>query len=63
VKAQRVLEINADHPAYAALKEAVFSDQEKAKAMAEIMYGQAVLIAGVPMDDVSAYSDSVFKLF
>ncbi|MBE6513959.1 MAG: molecular chaperone HtpG [Thermoplasmata archaeon] len=63
VKAQRVLEINADHPAYAALKEAVFSDQEKAKAMAEIMYGQAVLVAGVPMDDVSAYSDSVFKLF
>ena len=63
VRAQRVLEINADHPAYAALKDAYSADKEKAKLLAEIMYGQAVLIAGMPMDDVLSYSDSVFKLF
>ena len=63
VKAQRVLEMNADHPAYAALKKAVSDDADRAKAMVEIMYGQAVLIAGMPMDDVAGYSDSVFKLF
>ncbi len=63
VKAERVLELNADHPAYAALKKAVSEDPARAKAMAEIMYGQAVLIAGLPMEDTVGYSDNVFKLF
>ncbi len=63
VKAKRVLEINSSHPAFAALKDAYSSDKDKAKAMAEIMYGQAVLIAGMPMDDVLNYSENVFKLF
>ena len=38
-------------------------DREKAKEMAEIMYDQAVLIAGMPLDDMLGYSDRVFRLF
>lgn len=63
VKAQRVLEINADHPAYAALKQAYSEDKDKAAKMAKIMYGQALLIAGMPMDDVLQYSEDVFSMF
>ena len=63
VKAKRVLEVNIDHPAYAALKKAYEEDKDKAKEMAEIMYDQAVLIAGMPLDDMLGYSDRVFRLF
>ena len=64
VKAKRVLEVNPSHPAYAALKKA-FDDGEKEKAadMAVIMYDQAALIAGIPLDDIVGYADRVFKLF
>ena len=63
VKAKRVLEVNIDHPAYAALKKAYAEDKDKAKEMADIMYDQAVLIAGMPLDDMLGYSDRVFRLF
>ena len=63
IKAKRVLEINADHPAYAALKRAYEEDKERAKDLAVIMYDQAALIAGMPVDDILGYSDRVFKLF
>ncbi len=63
VKARRVLEINVDHPAYAALKKAYDEDEGKAEDMARIMYVQALLIAGMPVDDMVGYSDLVFKLF
>ena len=64
VKAKRVLEVNPSHPAYAALKKA-FDDGEKEKAadMAVIMYDQAALITGIPLDDIVGYADRVFKLF
>ena len=58
-----MLEVNIDHPAYAALKKAYSEDGEKAREMAEIMYDQAVLIAGMPLDDMLGYSDRVFRLF
>ena len=63
VKARRVLEINASHPAFEALKKAYAEDKERAKDLCDIMYAQALLIAGMPMDDVVAYSERVFKLF
>ena len=63
VKAQRVLEINGSHPAYEALKKAYAEDKDKAADMAKIMYTQALLIAGMPVDDIMDYSDMVFKLF
>ena len=62
MKAERVLEINADSDAYAALKQAVSDDQEKAKVYAEILYNQALLIAGLPLEDPAAYSELVCKL-
>ena len=62
-KAQRVLEINAMHPAFESLKATYEVDRDKAADLARIMYAQAVLIAGMPVDDMLDYSELVFKLF
>ena len=61
-KVERVLELNADSPAYAALKTAVANDPEKAKKYAELLYCQALLIADLPLEDPSAYTDLVCSL-
>lgn len=63
MKAQRVLELNASHPAFKALDDAFLNDKEKAKDLIKIMYAQASIMAGLPLDDAVGYSDLVFKLF
>ena len=62
MKAQRVLELNPDSGAFAALREAVDSDPEKAGKYAELLYGQALLIAGLPLEDPAAYTELVCSL-
>ena len=61
-KVERVLEINADTHAYEALKSAIANDPEKAKKYAELLYCQALLIADLPLEDPSAYTDLVCSL-
>ena len=46
----------------AALENAVTADPELAKKYASLLYQQAVLIAGLPMEDPSAYTDLVCEL-
>lgn len=62
VKAEKVLELNPSHPAFAALKAAWSSDKDKAAKYAEILYTQALLIAGVEIDDPAGYADLVCSL-
>ena len=62
IKADRILELNAEHPAFAALEAAVTADPDKAKKYAELLYDQALLIAGLPLDDPSGYTDLVCEL-
>ena len=61
-KAQRILELNADHAAFRALETAVTEDPEKAKKYATLLYNQALLIAGLPLEDPSSYTDLVCEL-
>lgn len=63
VRANRVLELNSKHPAFKALADAYASDKDKAAKMSKIMYDQAVIIAGLPLEDTVEYSDLVFGLF
>ena len=63
VKAERVLELNGGHPVFAALKEAYNTDKEKAAGYAKILYDMALLIAGIPVEDPTALSQEVWKLF
>ena len=63
MKAQRVLELNAASAPYAALKSALDSgDTERAAKYANILYHQALLIAGLPIDDPAAYTELVCSL-
>ena len=62
IRADRILELNVEHPAFAALENAVTADPEKAKTYARLLYSQALLIAGLPLEDPSAYTDLVCEL-
>jgi molecular chaperone HtpG len=62
VKAERVLELNPTHSAFNKLCSAYSEDKEKAKTMAEVLYAQALLIAGMPIDNPSEYAEKVCSL-
>ena len=62
LKSGRVMELNADHAAFAALKNAYENDKEKAETYAKLLYAQALLIADLPIEDPSAYTDLVCSL-
>ena len=62
VKADRILELNTDHPAVQAMEAAMTSDRAKAELYAKILYDQALLIAGLPLEDPSEYTDLVAEL-
>ena len=52
-----------DHPAFLAFEAARLTDPERAKKYAEILYNPAQLIAGLPIDDPTAYTDLLCSLW
>lgn len=62
MKAQRVLELNLSHPAVKAMKSLIETDIEKAKKYADILYCQALLIAGLPLENPSEYTDLICSI-
>lgn len=62
-KARRILELNADHPAFRALENAIETDGEKAAKLVEVLHSQALLIAGEELEDPAAYAETVCSLF
>ena len=62
MKAQRVLELNPDSEAFAALKRAVAEDKDLAAKYAKLLYAQAQLIAGLPLADPAGYTELVCSL-
>ena len=63
MKAKRILEINTQHSAFAALEKARMNDPEKAKKYAAVLLNQAKLIAGLPIADPSGYTDLLCSLW
>ena len=63
LKARRILEVNTEHPAFAALEAARTADPERAKKYARVLLNQAKLIAGLPIDDPSGYTDLLCSLW
>ncbi len=61
-KADRVLEINADHPIFEKLQFLYDNDKEKLAAYADILYDQALLIEGMEIDDPVEYCNKVCSL-
>ncbi len=62
VKAERVLELNGDHPVFEKLCVLQGSDPEKLGVYARVLYGQALLMAGLPLEDPAAFSADLCKL-
>lgn len=63
VKSQRVLEVNAKHPVFEVLKAAQASgDADKVKLYADLLYNQALLVEGMPIEDPVAFANAVAKL-
>lgn len=62
MKAQKVLEINAEHKMFLSLKEAYENDKERAEKMTKLLFSQALLIAGFTLDNPTEYADLVCSL-
>ncbi len=62
IKARRVLELNPSHPVFASLTAAYEQDKDKAAKIALVLCAQAKLLAGLPVEDLSAYSEAVCAL-
>lgn len=59
MKATRILEINAKHPIFAALQKVYATDKEAVKEYADVLYTQAMLIEGFPVEDPMEFSRKV----
>ncbi len=62
MKAQRVLELNLGHDAVKTMESLIQTDIDKARKYAEVLYCQALLIAGLPLENPSEYTDLVCSL-
>ena len=62
IKASRVLELNTEAPVFQTLRDAIAKDKERAADIVRVMYGQACLMAGQPLDDPVGYSDLVLRM-
>ncbi|NBI17002.1 molecular chaperone HtpG [Neglecta sp. X4] len=59
IKAQRVLELNPEHPLFTKLQGLYEADKDKLKLYAEILYDQALLIEGIALDNPADYVQKV----
>ena len=63
VKAARVLELNADSAPFAAIRKAVDAgDKETVAKYSKLLYGQALLMAGLPLEDPTDFAELVCSL-
>ena len=62
LKANTVLEINPNHAIYQTLMDMQQSGSEKLDDYAKLLYDQALLIAGMPVEDPVAFSNRICAL-
>ncbi|MFD0620536.1 molecular chaperone HtpG [Paenibacillus sp. GCM10027629] len=62
VKADKVLEINVNHDVFKSLKDAYAGDQEKLNLYVNLLYHQALLIEGLPIQDPVAFTNDICKV-
>ena len=62
VQAERVLEINAKHPVLEKLKKEYDTDKDTVKKYAALLYDQARLIEGLPIEDPVEFSNAICEL-
>ena len=62
LKADKVLEINVNHAVFKALKEAWEKDRDKLELYTDLLYNQALLIEGLPIDDPLEFTNNICKI-
>ncbi|MEC3608241.1 molecular chaperone HtpG [Bacillus glycinifermentans] len=62
VKADKVLEINTNHDVFKTLQDAFESDKEKFKLYTGLLYNQALLIEGLPIEDPVEFTNDICKV-
>lgn len=62
VKAEKVLEINANHEVFNSLKQAFENDKEKFAVYTSVLYNQALLIEGLQVEDPVAFTNDICKI-
>ncbi len=61
-KAQKILEINAEHPIFAKLKSLYESDKDMAGVYADILYSQALMIEGMPIENPVDFTNKMCEI-
>ncbi|MWC27734.1 molecular chaperone HtpG [Paenibacillus sp. MMS18-CY102] len=62
VQADKVLEINVNHEVYQTLKAAQAGDADKLSLYTNLLYNQALLIEGLPIQDPVAFTNDICKV-
>jgi len=62
IHADKVLEINVDHDVFKALQTAFDSDKDKVTLYTNLLYNQALLIEGLPVDDPVEFTNDMCKV-
>ncbi|HQE02290.1 MAG TPA: molecular chaperone HtpG [Bacillota bacterium] len=62
IKAEKILEINTGHRVYQVLKKAHSEDREKFKLYTDLLYNQALLIEGIPLEDPVDFTNKVCQM-
>ena len=62
IKAQRVLELNPQHPVFQKLETLQTTDKDRLKLYAEILYGQALLMEGVALEDPADFAQKLCQV-
>ncbi|MBZ9687185.1 molecular chaperone HtpG [Clostridium estertheticum] len=62
IKADKVLEININHDMFKALKESFENDKDKFNLYTNILYNQALLIEGLPINDPVEFTNNICKI-
>jgi len=59
VKADKILEINTNHQMFESIKKAFENDKDKLKMLSNVLYNQALMIEGLPVDDPVQFANDV----
>lgn len=62
IKADKVLEINVHHDVFRSLKDAFANDKDKLKLYTHLLYNQALLIEGLPIQDPVDFTNDICKI-
>jgi molecular chaperone HtpG len=62
IHAEKILEINTNHPIFEKLKDSYDNDKERLKKLSSVLYNQAMLIEGLTIEDPVQYANDVYEL-